>query len=293
LARPRSASGGPPFGPGPGVLCGLFLLASLASQAWGGGAEGGGVTWAADLESALEEAQVEGRIVMVDFYATWCGWCKKLDRETYADPRVVGRLANLVAVKVDGERRRDVAKEYGVGAYPTIGFLTAAGRPIQLVRGYQPPDAFVALLDRLLDRKADEFVLRERLKDHPELADVRADLALLLLARGESGEALSHLDTLLSKKEELPPDLYWEFTLARGKALLAAGDARGARRSLEDYVKHRKESPRLGEALFFLAEAAYAGGDRKAARKYYRKSLDIRPEGWLAGRSRERLAGLG
>jgi len=256
-------------------------------------ASSGGIAWAESWEAAVEEAQVEGRVVMVDFYATWCGWCKRLDRETYVDPRVVERSRLLVAVKVDGEKRSDLARQYGVRAYPTIGFFDPNGRPIQVVPGYQPADAFVATLDRLLDRKAEEFILRQRLRDHPELLDVRADLASILLTRGATQEALAHLDTLIASGEELPRDRYWDLSLARGKALLAVGDAKEARRSLKEFIKHQKKSPRLGEAYFFLGEASLTEGNRKEARKCFRKLLEVRPEGWLAGRSRERLANLG
>ncbi len=253
----------------------------------------GGIAWAENWDSALEQAQVEGRIVMVDFYTTWCGWCKRLDRDTYSDAGVIDRCRKLVAVKVDGERRADLARKYGVTGYPTIGFLHPDGRPLQMVVGYQKADPFAEMLDRLLDRKSDAFILRQRLKDHPDLIDVRADLAALLLGQGEAGEALAQLDTLLEASGKMDKERYWEFTLARGKALLATGDAREAKRSLKDFVKHQKQSPRLAEALYYLGESAAAEGDRKEARKCFRRILEIRQEGWLAERSRERLAGLG
>jgi thioredoxin-like negative regulator of GroEL len=270
---------------------------SLPSLGWaassGATTERGGIQWVADWESAIDQAQVEGRVIMVDFFTTWCGWCKRLDRETYADPRVADRCRSLIAVKVDGDRRRDLAKQYGVTGYPTIGFLHPDGRPLQIAVGFQSADNFVALLDRLLDRKSEEFILRQRLMDHPELIDVRSDLASLLAARGEVGEALAHLDTLLAARRELGKDQYWELSLAKGKALLALGNAREARRPLKDFVKHQKNSPRIAEALFLLGEACLSDGDRKEARKCFRKLLELRSEGWIATRSRERLAGLG
>jgi tetratricopeptide (TPR) repeat protein len=269
------------------------LTVAGIARAAPGGREEAGIVWGASWESAMEQAQVEGRIVMVDFYTTWCGWCKRLDRETYSDPRVIERCVKLVAVKIDGDRRRDLARQNGVTGYPTIGFFHPDGTPLQIVVGYQRADAFVALLDRLLDRTAEEFVLKQRLKDHPELLDVRGDLAFLLLGKGDAGEAIAHFDTLLQERDKVPPDRYWDLTLARGKALLQTGATREARRSLKDFVKNQKKSPRLREALFFLGEAALADGDRKEAGKCFRKLLDIGREGWLADRSRELLAGRG
>jgi thiol:disulfide interchange protein len=33
------------------------------------------------------KAVKEGKIVLVDAYTDWCGWCKKMDRDTYSNPR--------------------------------------------------------------------------------------------------------------------------------------------------------------------------------------------------------------
>jgi thiol-disulfide isomerase/thioredoxin len=275
------------------LLVGAPFAAFAQADSPAAGAAGESIVWAADWDSALEQAQIEGRIVMVDFFTTWCGWCKRLDRETYADPRVTERCGALIAVKVDGDRRRDLAKRYGVTGYPTIGFLHADGTPLQMVVGFQSAGNFVATLDRLLDRKSEEFVLRQRLRDHPELVDVRSDLATLLAARGDATGAVAQLDTLLAARDALGKDQYWELSLARAKALLALGRSHDARDPLKEYVKHQKKSPRLPEALYLLGEACFSDGDRKEARKSFRKLLEIRGEGWLAARCKERLADLG
>lgn len=257
------------------------------------GQQPSGIRWASSFEAAREQAGIEGRLIMVDFYTAWCGWCKRLDRETYVDSSVVHRSQQLVAVKVDAEKRPELARRYGVRAYPTIWFLRPDGTEFEMIRGYQAPNAFASTLNRILDTKGEEFTLRQRLRDHPELTSIRQDLAMLLLRRGDDVGALGQLDSLLALAKDLPEDDQWDLRLTRGRALVRAGRAEEARKELEKFVKKRKDSPRIDEAIFFLAEASRAEGDRGKARKWYRKLLEMSPAGWLAEQSKARLADLG
>ena len=46
------------------------------------------VSWSASFATAMEQARAEQKYVMVDFFTTWCHWCKVLDEKTYTDDRV-------------------------------------------------------------------------------------------------------------------------------------------------------------------------------------------------------------
>jgi thioredoxin-like negative regulator of GroEL len=249
-----------------------------------------GIAWVEGFEEALEAASVEGRAVLVDFHTSWCGWCRKMEKETYRDPGVVERSSRIVCVRVDAEKRADLARTYGVRAFPTLLFLNSDGSTLRLIRGYQSAQNFAATLDGLLDERAAEFTLRQRLKDHPELPGARRDLAMLLLRQGRPSEAAAHFDTLASLGESgRPPAEAWSITYNRARALLASGRPGDARKLLQGLVKGSKEEPRWPQAVFFLAESTWAAGDRKEARKWFRKLLEVKPQGWLADRSRARL----
>ncbi|XP_064605431.1 uncharacterized protein LOC135470425 isoform X3 [Liolophura sinensis] len=69
-----------------------------------------------DFDAALKEAG--GKLVVVDFFATWCGPCKAIAPKLKEWSE--GEFSDLVFLKVDVDELDDLAAEYGVNAMPTF-----------------------------------------------------------------------------------------------------------------------------------------------------------------------------
>ena len=108
------------------------------------------IQWEANLQNAIWRAGQEEKWVMVDFFTTWCGWCRRLDEVTYQDPAVRQFLeASFVCVKVDGDLQTGLVRQYAVEGYPTLVFLDGSGKEVIRHPGYMAPALFLKLLEEV------------------------------------------------------------------------------------------------------------------------------------------------
>ncbi|MGD1149043.1 MAG: thioredoxin family protein [Thermoanaerobaculaceae bacterium] len=142
-----------------GVVAMLVLVVAVVAFNQGGGSRsgaGGGAAalpWERDLPTALARAGSEKKIVMVDFYTDWCGWCRQFDQGTLSDANVQRALEGVVSVRLNAEKDgREAAERFRVDGYPTILFLDARGGEVGRTRGYLEPGPFLAELEDIMKK---------------------------------------------------------------------------------------------------------------------------------------------
>lgn len=117
------------------------------SENGGTGAGGNGV---GSLERAMSSARSSGKPVLIDFYADWCGPCRRLGEEVLANPQHQELLQRFELVKINTDDNQKLASEFGVGGIPDLRILAADGSEIARVKGYSGVEATVKSLKEAL-----------------------------------------------------------------------------------------------------------------------------------------------
>ena len=101
-----------------------------------------GVSWIEDYDAAQRQRQALGKPLVVYISADYCGYCRKMERDTWSDPSIARRIhRDFVALKLDAERNENWVARLGVRGLPTTIFFDAAGRRAQSISGYSSPSA--------------------------------------------------------------------------------------------------------------------------------------------------------
>lgn len=91
-----------------------------------------------------DEILKNGKLVLVDFFATWCGPCRMLAPELEKVAEAVKEFAEVV--KIDVDESRNLAKEYGVMSIPTL-VVMKDGEEVDRVVGFRQSKDLVQLLE--------------------------------------------------------------------------------------------------------------------------------------------------
>jgi thiol:disulfide interchange protein len=102
------------------------------------------------FEEALARARAEKKLVFVDLYADWCGWCTRMDEDVFTNARVQHALLDFIPIKVDADRGggRSVAARYSVTGLPAFLLLNGDGEVVRRFDGYLPIEEFLVRLGR-------------------------------------------------------------------------------------------------------------------------------------------------
>jgi len=122
------------------------------------------------FEDAYNLSKKKKKKIFVDVYTEWCGWCKKMDAETFTNPVIAKYMMdNFYCVKFDAERKDTIVIDgkafinpnpaskrsthqlasqllRGSMSYPSYVFLNEEGQLITVVPGYHNAKSFEAIL---------------------------------------------------------------------------------------------------------------------------------------------------
>jgi thioredoxin-related protein len=169
----------------------LPILALLALLACNGRADVKFLT--GPFADVLTKAATENKPIMIDFFTDWCRWCDTLDAKTYSDPKVGEFIkGHVIPYKIDAEKGEgiDLAKKYGVRAFPTVLLIKVSGEEIDRLLGYMPPKEFLETLGDYLKGVNTVAALKADLEKNPGSATAQYQMAMKSMARNDLASAI-------------------------------------------------------------------------------------------------------
>ena len=122
------------------------------------------------IEEAQDKFNEEPRAIFVDVYTDWCGWCRRMESETFSHPHIAEMLNTyFYPVKLNAEQEEPIvfmgvtyenenigqrrathsfaiALLQGQMSYPSVAFFDDNMQLVTAIPGFRPPKNMEAVL---------------------------------------------------------------------------------------------------------------------------------------------------
>jgi tetratricopeptide (TPR) repeat protein len=225
-------------------------------------------------DQILARAKQENKYVFIDFFATWCGPCKRMDEKTFTDAKVQDLLNSMIAADWDAEKdpHVDVAKKYKVSAYPTMIVIGPDGKEVDRHLGYLDAAEFITTIDGYRNGVGTIAALENQLKASPDNVELLYQVGTKHAEAGRSEEAAPPLNRVLkldpNNTERNPEILY-----SLGEAYYMDGKYADAKPYFNRLVTDYKDSEIVPDGYKRLAGIEFKLGNNDAAVAQMEKTL--------------------
>ena len=147
----------------------IYLLLLIGSLQTVFSQENNSIHWLSFEQAVeLQAQESNSKKIFIDVYTDWCGWCKKMDKNTFQNPEVAAYMKqHFYMVKLDGEGKEPIVFKsqtfsfvpsgrngyhelaanllQGQLSYPTVVYLDENMNMLSPVPGYLTPEPFLKI----------------------------------------------------------------------------------------------------------------------------------------------------
>ena len=178
-------------------------------------------TWIKSVATAQKKAKDGKRLIFVDLFADWCGWCRKMEQEVFPSEAFQKATDDMVLLRLnteDGGEGSQLAQRFSVRTLPTFLVLTHDMSVAGVIRGYAPSAEFVESLKNV-QKQHQEF--QKRVANEASIAgdyQKRLELARDFTQRFALTQSESRLKKLVAEKAAPDPirdQAYYELAVSQ------------------------------------------------------------------------------
>jgi len=152
------------------------------------------VIWYQNFKAAQAVAMQKDQLILMDFWATWCGPCKTMDKELWSQAEVAEFSKNFVPFKVDVDYNRELAMKYNATSIPKVILVTVTGEVVWEQTGFSMARAYKEVLSKVpnslngLNKVLHNLMQEESIDNYFKAGKAAQNIGVSLT--GEIGEGL-------------------------------------------------------------------------------------------------------
>ena len=254
----------------------------------------GNLNWISNWQQAIKVAKTQEKLIVLDLYTNWCGWCKIMDVKTYGDPSVIQDLGpKYVWLRLNAETDQDgrqAQKRFRILEYPATLLIDPEEQLFEKTSGFLTSEQLKKVLNKSKASLTTILQLRSKVRKNPGLTEAKRELATKYLERKYYSGAERIYRELITGNSILElEEIYFSLSIT----LAQQGKEKQAFDILKDLRIRFPESNLVSHAMALQGEIQLNLGNRTKAVSIWREYLRRFPEHIMTKRIMEHLKQIG